>query len=68
MEMSQLSSNTIIKILQNKPFQNEVQKTRQKEGSLRKESLLSTLNQLMDKHGIIRVGARIRRSELIDGH
>ena len=41
-------------------------KFRQKEGSLGKESQLSTLNPFIDKHGIIRVDGRLRRSGLID--
>ena len=66
MEMLQEASNAIIKLVQNKHFKDEVQKIRQKEGSLGKESQLSTLNPFMDKHGIIRVGGRLRRSGLSD--
>ena len=66
MEMLQEASNAIIKLVQNKHFKDEVQKIRQKEGSLGNESQLSTLNPLMDKHGIIRVGGRLRRSGLSD--
>ena len=67
MEMLQEASYAIIKLVQNKHFKDEVQKIRQKEGSLGKESQLSTLNPFMDKHGIIRVSGRLRRSELSDG-
>ena len=56
MEMLQEASNAIIKLVQNKHFKDEVQKIRQKEGSLGKESQLTTLNPFMDKHGIIKVG------------
>ena len=66
MEMLQEASNAIIKLVQNKHFKDEVQKIRQKEGSLGKESQLSTLNPFTDKHGIIRVGGRLRRSGLSD--
>ena len=66
MEMLQEASNAIIKLGQNKHFKDEVKKIRQKEGSLGKESQISTLNPFMDKHGIIRVGGRIRRSGLSD--
>ena len=64
MEMLQEASNAIIKLVQNKHFKDEVQKIRQKEGSLGKESQLSTLNPFMDEHVIIRVGGRLRRSGL----
>ena len=66
MEMLQEASNAIIKLVQNKHFKDEVQKIRQKEGSLGKERQLSTLNPFMDKHGIIRVGGRLRRSGVRD--
>ena len=66
MEMLQEGSNAIIKLVQNKHFKDEVQIIRQKEGSLGKERQLSTLNPFMDKHGIIRVGGRLRRSGLND--
>ena len=66
MEMLQEASNAIIKLVQNTHFKDEVKKIRQKEGSLGKESQISTLNPFMDKHGIIRVGGRIRRSGLRD--
>ena len=64
MEMLQEASNATIKLVQNKHFKREVQKIRQKEGSLGKESQLSTLNPFIDKYGIIRVGGRLRRSGL----
>ena len=64
MEMLREASNAIIKLVQNKHFKDEVQKIRQKEGSLDKESQILTLNPFMDKHDIIRVGGRIRRSRL----
>ena len=54
MELLQEASNAIIRLVQNKHFRDEVQK----EGSLGKESQLSTLNPFMDEHGIIRVGER----------
>ena len=57
-----VTSNAIIKFMQNKHFKDEVQKITQKEGFSDKESQLSNLNLFMDKHGIIRVGGRIRRS------
>ena len=66
MEILQEASNAIIKLVQNKHFKDEVQIIRQKEGSLGKERQLSTLNPFMDKHGIIRVGGRLRRSGLND--
>ena len=66
MEMLQEASNAIIKLVQNKHFKDEVQKIRQKEGSLVKESKISTLNPFMDKYSTIRVGGRIRRSGLSD--
>ena len=64
MEMLQEASNAIIKSVENKHFKDEVQKIKQKEGSLGKESQLSTLNPFMDEHVIIRVGGRLRRSGL----
>ena len=64
--MLQDAGNAIIKLVQNKHFKDAVQKIRQKEVSLGKESQLSTLNPFMDKHDIIRVGGRIRRSGLCD--
>ena len=66
MEMLQEGNNAIIKLVQNKHFKDEVKKIGQKEGSLGKESQISTLNPFMDKHGITRVGGRIRRSGLSD--
>ena len=66
MEMLQEASNAITKLVQNKHFEDEVQKIRQKEGFLGKESQLSTLNPFMDKHGIIRVDGRLRRSGFRD--
>ena len=65
-EMIQEASNAFIKLVQNKHFKDEVQKIRQKEGFLGKESQISTLNLFMDKHGIIRVDGRLRRSGLSD--
>ena len=62
MELLQEASNAIIRLVQNKYFKDEVQK----EGSLGKESQLSTLNPFMDEHGIIRVGGRLRTSGLSD--
>ena len=64
MERLQEASIAIISLVQNKHFKYEVQKISQKEGSPAKESQLSTLNPFMDKHGIIRVGGRLRRSGL----
>ena len=58
MEMLQEANIAIIKLVQSKHFKDEVQKIRQKERSLGKESQLSTLNPFMDEHGIIRVGER----------
>ena len=66
MEMLQEASNAIIKLVQNKDFKDDVQKIRQKEGSLGRENQLSTLNPFMDKHSIIRVGGRLRRLGLSD--
>ena len=43
------ASNAIIKLVQKKHFKVDVQKIRQKKGSLGKESQLSTLNPFMDK-------------------
>ena len=59
--MLQEAGNAIIKLVQNKHFKNEVQKIRQKEGSLGRENQIPTLNTFMDKHSIARVGGRIRR-------
>ena len=64
MEMLQEASNANIKLVQNKHFKDQVQKMRQKEESLGKESQLPTLNPFMDEHGIIRVGGRLRRSAM----
>ena len=64
MEMLQEASSAIIKLVQSKHFKDEVQKIRRKEGALGKENQLSTLNPFMDKHGIIRIGGRLRRSGL----
>ena len=64
--MIQEASNAFKKLVQNKHFKEEVQKIRQKQGFLGKESQISTLNPFMDKHGIIRVDGRLRRSGLSD--
>ena len=58
MEMLQEANIAIIKLVQSKHFKDEVQKIRQKERSLGKESQLSTQNPFMDEHGIIRVSER----------
>ena len=44
MKMFQEASNAIIILVQNKHFKDEIQKIRQKEGSLSKESQLSVVN------------------------
>ena len=67
MDILQEESNAIIKVVQKKHFKDKVQKIRQKEGSLGKENQLSTLNPLMDKHGIFKVCERLRKSGLSDG-
>ena len=66
MEMLHEASNKITKLVQNKHFKDEVQRIRQKEGSLGKESQLSTQNPFMYKYGVIRVGGKLRRSGLSD--
>ena len=64
--MLQEANNTIIKLVQNKHFSDEVQKIKQKKDTLGKESQLLTLNQFIEKYGIITVDGRIRWSGLSD--
>ena len=59
MEMLQEAINAMIKLVKSNHFKDEVQIIRQ-EGSLGEESQLSILGPFMDKHGIVRVGGKIR--------
>ena len=63
-ELLQGASDSIIKLVQAKHFKEELGKLKQKARSLSKASALCSLDPFIDGKGIIRVGRRIRRSEL----
>ena len=65
-ELLQEASDCIIKLFQAKYFKDELDKMKQKERSLSKASALFSFNSFIDGKGIIRVGGRIRRSELYE--
>ena len=62
-ELIQEASNGIIKLVQAKHFKEEVEKLKHKK-NVAKTSSLATYDPYIDQNGILRVGGRVRRSNL----